>query len=566
MNSVGKVVVFVDRSIFQGKAAAKSSHYSGLKALVADEFENSRQSIRQMLQGLGIEHVDQTASGKGVIEYCRSRQYDIILCDFRLIGNKNGQQVLEELRELKLLKPNAVFVIVSAETSRDVVMGIMESQPEEYLSKPFTQAVLARRLERQFQQSKALAKMKEDLAKERYEALISKCDAHIKDAGRYSPWCKKTLVDAYLATQKFEALESLCQQELAERDLDWALFGLARMEVARGRLDAAITILEKLLRLFPQMINAYDLLAQCLERTGKLEDAQAILEDAIRISPRIHKRQKHMAGVSRANGDVATALKASQQTLRLGVNSIHEDPDDYIELVDMISESVDSIDSSQERKRLLTEAGNALNMVGKRFSDNDSVKVRKTLAESRFYASQGQAKEAEKSLSMAKQMAAELEGGLPHDLVVEYAKTLYNAGETDQAEEILSSLVADSTTSQHLKQQAADFLDEPVSASAKAEAKSLNKEGLLSYSKNDYLAAIEQFKQALSVSPRHPGLNLNLIQTSLKLMEAQGQKSYLVADCVDAFARLKHISPSHKQYKRMMSLKDYMNKHYSVAL
>nr|WP_275412741.1 tetratricopeptide repeat protein [Marinomonas ostreistagni] len=534
--------------------------------MVADEFENSRQSIRQMLQGLGIEHVDQTASGKGVIDSCRARRYDIILCDFRLVGNKNGQQVLEELRELTLLKPNAVFVIVSAETSRDVVMGIMESQPDEYLSKPFTQAVLARRLERQFQQSKALAEMKEHLAKEQYEPLIQQCVAHIKDEGRYTPWCKRTLVDAYLATHQFESLEQLCQQELAERDLDWALFGLARMEVARGRLDDAITILEKLLRLFPQMISAYDLLAQCLERTGKLEDAQSILEDAIRISPRIHKRQKHMANVSKANGDVTTALKASQQTLRLGVNSIHEDPDDYIQLVDMIAESVDTVESSQERKRLLSEAGQALTMVGKRFASDDAVKVRKTLAESRFHASQGQQKEAAKALENAKQMAAELEGGLPHDLVVEYGKTLYNAGETEQAEAILSSLVSDANTSEHLKQQAADFLDEPVSASAKAQAKALNKDGLLSYSKQEYVAAIKQFKEALAASPRHPGLNLNLIQTSLKLMEKQGEQPQLIAECMDAFARLKHVSPAHKQYKRLMSLKEYMVKHYSVTL
>lgn len=533
---------------------------------MADEFENSRQSIRQMLQGLGIEHVDQTSSGKGVLEYCRSRRYDIILCDFRLVGNKNGQQVFEELRELKLLKPNAIFVIVSAETSRDVVMGIMESQPDEYLSKPFTQAVLARRLERQFQQSKALANMKEQLAERQYEALIKACRKHIEEEGRYTPWCKKTLVDAYLATQQFEQVEALCQQELAERDLDWALLGLAKMEAARGHLDAATTILEKLLRLFPQTVSAYDLLADCLERKGRLEDAQSVLEDAIRISPRIHKRQKHMATVSKANGDMQTALKASQQTLRLGMNSIHEDPDDYIQFVDVIAESSDTIENSQERKRLLSEASQALTTVGKRYAEDESVKLRKTLAESRFQASQGNKREAAKALENAKTMAASLEGGLPHDLVVEYGKTLYGAGEKEQAEAILSSLVSDTTTSSHLKQQAADFLDEPVSNGAKIKAKGLNKDGLEAYSKKEYVEAIKLFKNALSFSPRHPGLNLNLIQSCLKLMESQGEQPQLLSECVDAFLRLKHVTSSHKQYKRLVALQDYITKHYAVKI
>ncbi|CUB03428.1 tetratricopeptide repeat protein [Marinomonas fungiae] len=555
----------MDKALFHRNASQNSTIYAGLTALVADEFENSRVSIRQMLQGLGVQNVDQTASGKGVLESCRARRYDIILCDFRLTGGKNGQQVLEELRELKLLKPTNIFIIVSAETSRDVVMGIMESQPDEYLSKPFTQAVLARRLERQFLQTQALAKMKENQAKGRYSQLIQACIEHIQEEGRYTPWCKRTLVDAYLATQQFDQVEQLCQAELSVRDLDWALLGLAKKEAAQGHNDAAIVILEKLLRLFPQTINAYDLMAKCLEDSGRLEEAQSVLDDAIKISPRIHKRQKHMATVSMANGDTQSALKASQQTVRLGINSIHENPDDYIQLVDIVAESADSVESSVDRKRLLNEASQALAIVGKRFADDDSVKLRKSLAESRFHAAQGQKKEAQNALTNAKQIAAEMEGGLPPDLVVEYGKTLYNAGEHEQAESILASLVNDQNSSAHLKQLAADFLDEPVSSGAKAQAKALNKDGLASYAKKEYLEAIEQFKTALNYSPRHPGLNLNLVQTCLKLMEAKGEEAYLVAECVQAFQRLRHVSPAHKQHKRLISLKEYLVKHYNVT-
>ncbi|MBJ7551970.1 tetratricopeptide repeat protein [Marinomonas ostreistagni] len=554
----------MDKSLFQGKAAQKSSVYAGLQALVADEFENSRVSIRQMLQGLGIQHVDQTSSGKGVVEACRSRRYDIVLCDFRLTGGKNGQQVLEELRELQLLKPTNIFIIVSAETGRDVVMGIMESQPDEYLSKPFTQAVLARRLERQFLQTKALSSMKTLLANQKYQELIPLCAQHIEQQGRYAAWCKRTLVDAYLSIGALQELERLCQVELEQRDVDWALLGLARKYLEEDDLANAVSILQKVIQLFPQTISAYDLLASAYEKTGRLEDAQAVLDDAIKISPRIHKRQKHMASVSLANGDPQSALKASQQTVRLGINSIHENPDDYIQLVDIVAESASQVESSIERKRLLAEASQALTVVSKRFADDDSVKLRKTLAESRFHASQGQMREAQQSLKAAKQLASDLEGGLPQDLVVEYGKTLYNAGEHEQAETILASLVNDQSTSDALKQQAADFLDEPVSLGAKAQAKALNKEGLSYYSQKDYLKAIHEFKTALEVSPRHPGLNLNLVQTCLKLMEEKGNEPHMVAECVQAIQRLKHVSPSHKQYKRLSALKEYLTKHYKV--
>lgn len=556
----------MDKAFFQNKAAQESAGYAKLKTLVADEFENARQSIRQMLQGLGIVHVDQTSSGKGVIDACRAHRYDVILCDYRLVGNKNGQQVLEELRELKLLKPDVVFVIVSAETSRDVVMGIMESQPDEYLSKPFTQAVLARRLERQFKQAKALSKMKMLLAAQKYTELIKGCLAHINAQGRYAPWCKRTLVEAYLATKHYSQLETLCKQELQDRDLDWPMLGLAKMHIEKGDIDLAISMLEKLLQLFPQTISAYDLLAQCLEDSGKTEEAQQVLEDALRISPRIHKRQKHMATVSMVNGDAQSALKASQQTVRLGANSIYENPDDYIQLVDIVAESSDSSESKQDQKRLLAEASQALSTVTKRFANDDRVKLRKTLAESRLMASQGYVREAQQSLSMAKTLASEMDGGMPTEFALEYGKTLYGAGEKEHAEAVLSSLVNDSTTQENLRQQAADFLDEPVSSAAKAEAKGLNKEGLSLYANKDYQKAVQEFKKALALSPRHPGLNLNLVQGCLKLMESEGSKHYLITECVEAFKRLQHVSERHKQYKRLVALREYLAKNYKTKV
>lgn len=554
----------MDRALFQKNSAQKTSNYAGLQALVADEFENSRVSIRQMLQGLGIEHVDQTSSGKGVVDACRARQYDLVLCDFRLTGNKNGQQVLEELRELKLLKPSNIFIIVSAETSRDVVMGIMESQPDEYLSKPFTQAVLARRLERQFQQAKALSKMKGLLAKAKYQELIVSCLSHIKEEGRYTPWCKKTLVDAFIAIKEFEKAAQICQKELANRDLDWALLGLAKIDVEQLKYDSATIILEKLLRLFPQTILAYDLLAKCYEKLGRLDDAQATLDDALKISPRIHRRQKQMAEISLANGDTQTALKASQQTVRLGLNSIFENPDDYIQLVDIVSESASDVENSTDRKRLLTEATQALTIVGKRFSDNENVKLRKVLAESRFLASQGQKREAKAALELAKQLSDAMDGGLQHDLVIEFSKTLYQFGEHVQADKMLTELLENESSSEEIKQKAADFLDEPVSISARAQAKSLNKEGLSCYTQKNYSQAIDYFKKALEYSYRHPGLNLNLVQTMLKMMEIEGVQRHFLKDCEDALNRLNHVGPNHKQFKRLNALKDYLTQNYQI--
>ena len=143
----------MNKDAIKKTSAQAFTSYANYSALVADEFENSRKSVKQMLTTIGIGQIDQTATGKGVIDACRAKKYDLILCDFRLGTGKNGLQVLDELRQLDLIKPSAFFVIISAETSRDIVFGILESSPDDYLGKPFTEGVLSKRIERLFAQN-----------------------------------------------------------------------------------------------------------------------------------------------------------------------------------------------------------------------------------------------------------------------------------------------------------------------------------------------------------------------------------------------------------------------------
>jgi tetratricopeptide (TPR) repeat protein len=273
-----------------------------------------------------------------------------------------------------------------------------------------------------------------------------------------------------------------------------------------------------------------------------------------------------MVDVSLLNGDTQTALKASQTTLRLATNSIHENPDDYVKHVDVASEAAGDIGNSADKKRLLNEAAAALSQLGKRFSDDPSVKVRKALAESRFHASQGNKLDSEKALKAARSAMQESPGALSMETQIELGKTLFVSGKEDEAERLFSTLVGDQHVDPQLKQKINDFMDEPVSPTAKAKAKECNSVALAAYAKKDFPAAIAAFKEALEHSPRHPGLNLNLVQTCLKLMGKEGEQRYLINECLEAMRRVRHINPSHRQYTRYENLKDFLKTNYNIVI
>ena len=106
--------------------------------LVVDDFGDMRSMLKNMLTSIGVTQINTAASGADAIDAITNQHYDIILCDYNLGPGKNGQQILEEIRYRELIGLHTIFVIISAENTRGMVMGAVEYEPDSYLTKPFT--------------------------------------------------------------------------------------------------------------------------------------------------------------------------------------------------------------------------------------------------------------------------------------------------------------------------------------------------------------------------------------------------------------------------------------------
>lgn len=113
-------------------------NYNHLRVLMADDFSNFRATVNGMLGKLGVQQVDLGSNGAGVLEACQHKTLDVILCDHDLGPGRNGQQLLELLRHNKLISHRSIFIVVSADAAKDVVMAAYDCDPDDYLMKPAT--------------------------------------------------------------------------------------------------------------------------------------------------------------------------------------------------------------------------------------------------------------------------------------------------------------------------------------------------------------------------------------------------------------------------------------------
>ncbi|NMT65423.1 tetratricopeptide repeat-containing response regulator [Marinobacter orientalis] len=527
--------------------------FARLSYLVIDDFENFRLSMRQMLRSCGADRIELVPNAPTAVQYCSYNHVDVVLCDYNLGEGKNGQHILEELRHKKLLKRSSLFLMVTAETSKEMVMGAREYQPDAYLTKPINRAMLEKRLSGLITQRNALLPINREIDRENFPEAISLCLQALATRPRYKTWLMKTLADLYYQVGDFSHALQIHDDVLAQRDLSWARLGRGKVLLANQNHDDAVTTLKDLVAKHPDYMEAYDLLAEALEKQGRPTQAQQILEKAAEHSPNALLRHKHLATLAASNQDMSTASDAWRQTVSLGTYSIHDSSGHYLALGQSLSDLSEG-DTSDEGSAQADEALTILRRMEKRFAGQEDIKVRSRIVQSRVHAGQGRMNEARAAIESVADELGDPELMDP-EAGLDYAKTLFRLDRDEEAKTLLAALATRCHDNPGLLQKIENLLDEPVGFRQKLQARSLNRDGIKAFEAGRLDDAVSTFSEALEIVPSHAALNLNLVQVLMKKHQGTPDDRELLKRCEKYLVRLQGLPEQHRQYRRLVSLR-----------
>ncbi len=509
-----------------------------------------------MLSSFGAYYIDTASSSEEAMEKCRFNFYDIILCDFNLGQGKNGQQILEALKLGKRLKHVHLFIMITAETAKDVVLGTREYQPDAYIAKPITRNVLEKRLGTLIKQQKILKPINKEIDVGNYAKAISLCHQQIAQKSKYQSWCYQTLGSLYLKIGDAANAKKTYQTILNNRELTWALLGLAQAYLLNQDYIDAIKTFEKVVELNPNIVEAYDGLTECQLKLNQPKQAQETLQKAVAISPRLIPRQEKLGALSQKNQDIITAAQAFRQAIKYGEHSVYEKVDNYLNLGRCLSDWCDG-DLSQEGQERAKEAIEILERAIDKFSTNEEACINASLIEARVYHSQNLQEQADNKLHFAESTIEE--DALSGNVGIEFAKTLFALDQPERAETLLIALAKKYENDSELLSQIESLLDEPESLIARKQAKELNKAGIKLFEQNQLDESINAIESALSYTPKHAALNLNLVQVLIKHYETRPDTATL-NKALACLQKIQHIPEQHNQYKRMKFLTKTIHK------
>ncbi|WP_166252438.1 tetratricopeptide repeat-containing response regulator [Marinobacter salicampi] len=531
---------------------AGGPEFHKLSYLIVDDFENFRLSMRHMLRSFGVTKAEVVSNGTAAVQMCTYDQFDVVLCDYNLGEGKNGQHVLEELRHKKLLKRTSLFLLVTAETSKEMVMGAREYQPDAYLTKPINRAMLEKRLGALIAQRNALLPINREIDRENLPEAASLCLQAIPRQPRYKSWLLKTLADLYFQMGDFSHARKIYDDVLAQRDLSWARLGRSRVLLAEQQLEESVAELRTLIESHPDFLEAYDLLADALTRQGKLGQAQQTLETAAELSPNALLRQRSLATIATTTQDIERATEAWRRTVQLGTHSIHDNVEHYLALGRSLSD-ISEVNIDEGWKDQASEALNLLAKMEKRFPEAPDVTAKSLLIQARVHAGQGQMPAANKALAEAH--ASVDADSVSAQLGLELAKTLFRMKRGPEAEKLLNKLAERFSDDTEVLQNIEALLDEPVGFKQKLQARALNREGIKAFESGDLEAAVKVFEKALAIVPAHAALNLNLVQVHMKQLAEGARDPQLVARSRRRLDALANLPEQHRQYRRYETLR-----------
>ncbi len=538
--------------------------YSNKRCLIIDDFPEIRGSLSRTLKTFGVSTVDTAADGQDAIKLCSNKSYDIVLCDYNLGSGKDGQQILEEVRFLRVLLMTSLFVMITGESARHMVLGALECQPDDYITKPYTQQSLKVRLNKAIIRHEALIHIKRAISKGNYKQALDYCNEMIAEGHRYSADCLKMKGQLHFLLKQLNEAKEVYESVLGKKPVVWAKLGMAKTQIELGNLDAAEGVLKEIIDEDERYVEAHDMMAEVQLARSDTTAAQECTQNATRVSPKSVLRHRKLAELAEQNHDDETALKSHQQSIKWGANSCHESEQDYFNYARKVSDVVKG-DESSDSKVLVKNANSFLDRARKRYADRPDVAAQAQMVETQLHTSQGNEDAARKSHEKAKELYNDL-AAPPVETSLEFARSLYALDEEDEARELLTKLAARHEGNDDIMRVIDGITGEPITDAGKKVAAGLTKKGIGSYEEKEFEAAIEVFNEALFTYPKHIGLNLNLIQAILSEADVAGYKNKHESMVKRSLRAVGNIGEDHKQYKRYAFLTKQLGKHYPDAL
>ncbi len=518
--------------------------------LIVDDFAEVRSMLRLMIINFGAADVHVAKSGEEAVALMHKKHFHIVLCDYNLGQAKDGQQVLEEARHKKLLLPTDLFIMITAEKSSYMVMGAIEYYPDDYLSKPFTRATLLHRLRKLVGAKQACSDILQAQARNELDLALRLCDQAIAEGSKHRQTIRKIKAELLLQTGNYTEARELYQAIVDERELHWAMTGLAQSHLLLGDDDSAEEILCQVIDGNTSYMQAYDWLAKLYVKKDAPEKAQEVLLEATAKSPKSLLRQRRLGELSLELKDYETSRRAFQCAVEHGTHSCYRTKGDYAGL------SKAQLGCGREEEAIRTAKS-----ISRKFPHDEHSEIYAQALVCNLLQRTESPPDTEQMLEAVLCSVDEKDQAVPDELALLLADTCLRAGRTDTAERYVRDMVRNNHNDSELLEEAKKIYaeaglaaqGEELVTAAQTEVVDLNNQGVQLAEAGRFEDSVDLFIKAAAAMPGNLIILLNAVQSLLLAAQHREPDERRLEMIKEYLQRAKKIDGNNPKYLALLA-------------
>jgi DNA-binding response OmpR family regulator len=498
--------------------------YSDKRCLVVEDRRPFLMLLRGLLHALGAKKVDIELSAESGLKACKVKKYDVVVCDLHLGTNrKNGFEFLEELRKSNYIRPSTVFIMISGDSARSMVLGSLEKQPDDYLVKPFSQAQLNARITRATQRRMTLAALYSQIDHQKYTLSIETCKHFLQTEPRYTNHLLQLLVKLYWKIEQYDAAENMLSKVIEERALHWAVCSMAKTYLLKKDYAKAIELAKRVIESSVNTVEAYDIIADAYLQDEKKPEALKYILEALELSPLSIDRHFRVCEIARENGHYELAMHSAKSIYELSQRSVHKNINHVCGYIRAVLDIAENSEHKSVKNRYLQETLLTIQRMQNDESihqspDDFDFDIFQTVVQARMLLIEGKQSEAKKSFEETQIQIEKNFTEYPIAMAADSLKLMFKMGDFEEASKLIKVI----RNNQEKVDQSILYLIESETANAANTYEQYlchNKKGVSLYSTGNYQQAFEEFNIAKKVCPLNINVNLNLLQCLVKLIE-----------------------------------------------
>lgn len=525
---------------------------AGKRILAVDDLVESRSAMKKMLVILGADSVDIAMDGDEATEFITNNHYDLVISDYNLGRGRDGQQILEEARFTGRLKATSTFVMLTGENAMDMVMGAIEYEPDDYVTKPFTIDVMRQRLTRILTIKELLRPINESIDLQSKRNTIELCDQLIKKQPRLALKIMRIKGRTLMNMKAYEDAMNLYDVILHEREINWALLGKATCLYKLEKYDAAKRILTKAVIEHPKYVQCYDLLSKIHLKEKDLVSAQNVLIQATQVSPKQVLRQMELGRIAYANQDFSVAEGAFKQSVKLARHSCYRTVKNYLLFAKSIQHKI-TPKNTRDARNSSSDAFKALDEAKTLYKDNPDYVFDATIIEGMTYSNLGKETDAAAKVNKAEEMLSQINNPTCAQQLA-MANAFIDTKQHAKAQDLLGIINSRKDLSRSEKRDLDRTRNEISEQVVRAYTTEINDKAIEFFERGQLSQAIELFDKATAYEEAGLAVLLNAIQAKITYMDQRQPTREMVAEVGEHLNRVGRMPESDERFNRWTML------------